>query len=435
MRMRGKRIKTIVLFIGAVLLVCGFAGCGRGDGNNLISAQTMKPTATAQPIQQIKPETTSTPVPEPTLTPAPTGTSAPVATSTPTPVAFPAEINEITFPEALLRKKALAADADGDGRLSRDEAESVTKLSFKKLMDSKDDREVPWPDYTVEDFSFDFEGIQYFTELTELKVNLLGGEVFVAGHSMEDDIPAAAKNFQRVYECTKLQKLSLCETDLVSIVLSAFPDLKRLELSCMYNLERLDWGENKKLSALWISECHKLESLDVSELEKLKTLDVVRNDRLKEIIFGEKNRKLESIQLNGLPAMKAVDVTALEKLTTLNLTEVGLTGLDVSKNAELEQLCAEGLHLDVLDVRNNPKLSYMINDGDSFRSILLPEENHIDMIRWTNSGVIEFPVKNLNPETLTGIDIQGTAIKELDVSMYPNLEYLYYDEDVTKIKR
>lgn len=434
--MRQKKWKYISILLGTVLCFFVAPGCGKSGTDAPVPTQNAEQSATPMPTQQ-QPETelTSTPGVEPTLTPAPTSILAPVETLTPEPVTFPVEINEITFTEALLRKKALAADADGDGCLSKEEAESVTKLSFKKLMDSRDDGEAPWPDYTVEDFSFDFEGIQYFTELTELKVNLLGGEVFVAGHSMEDDIPATAKNFQRVYECTKLQKLSLCETDLVSIALSEFPDLKRLELSCMYNLERLDWGENKKLSALWISECHKLESLDVSGLEKLKTLDIVRNDSLKDIRFGEENQKLETIQLNGLPGMEVIDVTVLKKLKSLNLMDVGLAGLDVSKNAELEQLCAEGLHLDVLDVRNNPKLSYMINDGDSFRSILLPEENRIDMIRWTNSGVTEFPVKNLNPETLTGIDIQGTAIKELDVSMYPNLEYLYYDEDVTKIKR
>jgi hypothetical protein len=167
----------------------------------------------------------------------------------------------------------------------------------------------------------------------------------------------------------------------------------------------------------------------------LKTLDVVRNDSLREIIFGEGNQKLETIQLNGVPAMTKVEVSCLTHLKSLNLTDVGLVGLDVSKNAELEQLCAEGLHLDTLDVRNNPNLTYLINDKDSFREILLPEENRIDMIRWTNSGVTEFSVTNLNPETLTGIDIQGTAIWELDVSRYPKLEYLYYDEDVTKIKR
>ena len=425
--MRGKRIKTIVFLIGAILYVCGLAGCGGRGGNNSFLTPTMNPAATAKPTQQTQPGATGTPVPEPTVT---SGTTA-----SPEPVTFPVVIDEKTFPEELLRRKAEAADADEDGSLSREEADTVTKLSFKKLMDSMDDGETPWPEYTKEDFSFDFEGIQYFTELTELKVNLLGGEVFVEGYSMEDDIQAITKNFHKVYECTKLKKLSLCETDISTLNLSAFPDLKRLELSCMYDLKTVEAGTHKKLSALWISECPVLESLDVSGTKTLKTLDVVRNESLKEIVFGEANQKLETIQFNGLPDLTEADVSYLNNLKSLNLMNVGLTGLDVGKNAELEQLCAEGLHLDTLDVRNNPKLSYLINDGDSFRAILLPEDNCVDMIRWTNSEVTEFPVMNLNPETLTGIDIQGTAIKELDVSGYPKLEYLYYDEDVTKIIR
>jgi len=409
--MKGKKRKRIGILLMIALVICGFVGCGKEEEED----RDTDVTRIAIDIKPFMPTVGDNEVDMRMF--------------------FGPEINEITFPEELLRKKALAADANGDGRLSKEEAKAVTKLSLKKLMDSMDDGEEPWPEYTEEDFSFDFEGIQYFTELTELKVNLLGGEVFVAGYSMEDDIFAITKNFHKVYECSKLKKLSLCEADLVNLSLSAFPDLKRLELSCMYGLESVDVGTHKKLSALWISECTDLEMLDVSGAEKLKTLDIVRNDSLKEIAFGEANQKLETIQFNELPGLMKTEVSCLLHLKSLNLMNVGLTSLDVSKNAELEQLCAEGLHLDTLDLRNNPNIMYLINDKDSFREILLPEENCVDMIRWTNSAVTEFPVMNLNPETLTGIDIQGTAIKELDVSRYPKLEYLYYDEDVTKIKR
>lgn len=422
-------MKQIGIFLFAVLFAGCLAGCGGVGGDGPIPTQTAEPTATVKPVQQTETDTTGG------LTAEPISTLAPIATVTLEQVSFPVEINETTFPEDLLRKKALEADVNGDSRLSREEAEAVTKLSFKKLMDSMDDGEAPWPEYTKEEFSFNFEGIQYFTELTELKVNLLGGEAFIEGYSMEDDILATTKNFHKVYECSKLKKLSLCEADLVNLTLSAFPDLKRLELSCMYDLESVDVGTHKKLSALWISECPDLEKLDVSGVEKLKTLDIVRNDSLKEIVFGKANQKLETIQFNGLPGLTETDVSCLLHLKSLNLTGVGLRSLDVSKNVELEQLCAEGVHLDTLDLRNNLNITYLINDKDSFREILLPEENCVDMIRWTNSAVTEFPVMNLNPETLTGIDIQGTAVKELDVSRYPKLEYLYYDEDVTKIKR
>lgn len=396
-----------------VLFLCGAAGCGKGDTEG--SEMLMKPTST----------------------PAGEVTVAPVVTLSPEPVTFPVEINEATFPEQLMRKKALAADTDGDAVLSEEEAKTVTKLHLKKLADAdvKDAMEdEPLPEYAVTDFVFDLEGIQYFTELSELTVNLLGGESFVEGGT-EEDILVETRNFNRVYECTKLKKLSLYEVDIPSLELSEFSDLKRLELNEMYHLETLSVGNHEKLSALWVSGCHNLETVDLSGAKSIKNLDLMESESLKEVMFGETNEKLETIQLNGLKRLCEVNVSCLESLKSLNLTDVALTGLDVSKNAALEQLCAEGLQLDTLDLRNNPKIAYLINDKDSFRTILLPEKNRIDMIRWTNSTVTEFPVTNLNPETLTGIDIQGTGIKELDVSGYPNLEHLYYDEDVTEIMR
>lgn len=446
--MKHHKPKNRGLFLLALLFICGCTGCGKTENSIPIPTNILTPTISVSPTNAAT-VTTTTPTLEattaPTLTPTPeatTSTPAPTKsvtmepTATPAPVAFPADINETTFPELLLRKKALAADSNKDGVLSREEASAVTKLSLKKLADAdaKDALEdEPLPEYTLADFTFDFEGIQYFTELSELTVNLLGGEAFITEEA--EEILVSTKNFNRIYECTKLKKVSLSEIDIVSFDLSAFPSLKRLDLNYMHNLETLLTGNHEKLSALWISECHSLTALDLSGLNKLKTLDIVMNDGIKEILFGKANQKLEIIQLNGLKSLCEINISYLENLKSLNLMDVSLKSLDVSKNIALEQLCAEGLHLTTLDLSTNPNISYLINAKDSFSSILLPKNNCVSMIRWTNSVVTEFPVENLNPETLTGIDIQGTAIKELDVRPYPNLIYLYYDESITKILR
>ena len=87
----------------------------------------------------------------------------------------------------------------------------------------------------------------------------------------------------------------------------------------------------------------------------------------------------------------------------------------------------------LLDLSNNKKITYLINSSDAAKKIIIPDDNIIDMIRWTDSDITKFPINNLNPNTLTGIDIQGTNIKELDISKYPNIEYLYYDKDITTI--
>ena len=82
--MRGKRIKTTVFFMGTVLFVCGFAGCGGRDGESPVPTQTAGLTVAGKSTQNTEVKVTRTPVPE--------------------PVTFPVEINENTFPEELLRK-------------------------------------------------------------------------------------------------------------------------------------------------------------------------------------------------------------------------------------------------------------------------------------------------------------------------------------------
>ena len=425
-------MKTGAFLLLIVLSITGFVGCGKTEKDSLKTT----------PIKSIVTTVSIVPEKELTVVPTQTSTVTPMQQITITPsdiptlesVVFPVEINEITFPEQLLRTKAMAADSNEDSILSEEEAQAVTKLHLKKLMDDSDDlEEESVPQYTIEDFTFDLEGIQYFTELSELTVNLLGGERFALAST--EEIFVTTKHFERLYACTNLKKLSLYEIGIDSLELSAFPNLKRLELNFMYNLERLQCGNHKKLATLWVSDCHNLKTIDVSELENLKTVDIVWNDGLTELYFGKANQKVETLQLNSLKSLYEVDLSDLVNLKSLNLMDIALKNLDISKNVELEQFCAEELQLGILDLRNNPKVSYLINAGDSFREILLPEDNCISMIRWTNSAVTEFSVKNLNPDILVGIDIQETAIKELDVRDYPNLEYLYYNEDVTKILR
>lgn len=343
-----------------------------------------------------------------------------------------AVIDSEHFPEPLLLEKAIAADTDGNGRLSQKEVSTVTKLHLKKLLDEMGDSEDgPYPVYTEKDFTIDLEGIQYFSALTELTVNMLGGECFVEDGPAE--IYAKTKNFDRVYACRNLKKLSLYEVDISELKLDSFPNIKRLDLSCMYDLEKIDTANGKNISFLWLSGCHNLTALDFCGMGKLKTLNIVDNGALNSILFDASNKNLETIQLNDLKSLHAVDVSPLSGLVSLNIMDVALAELDVSHNKKLDQICVEGLNLDTLDLTNNPSVTYIINAEDSFKHIHLADDNCVSMLRWTDSEVTVFPVENLNPATLTGIDIQGTKIETLDVSAYPNLEYLYYDEDTTEI--
>ena len=357
-----------------------------------------------------------------------TGQSAALSTE----AGFPAKLSPETFTDPLLLEAASKADTDDDGILSWSEAIRVETLHLKKFPEDPDGLEdAPRPTYTAEDFCIDLNGIFYFPALKELTINMQGGEFFVK--DAPENINAVTRNFEQVYCLAALENLSLCEIDIPALNLSAFPALTTLELADMYQLESLKCNTAGQLTSLWLCDCHKLADLDLLGAGALDTLNIISCRNLANIRFADSNQGLKILQLNQLPCLLQVDFTALTDLQKLDIFHTALDRIDVSRNKELEQFCAEGLQLDTLDLQNNPKISYIINHGDSFQKILLPDDNQVTMIRWTNSKITEFPISNLNPDTLEGIDIQGTAIPELDIRPYPNIQYLYYDEDVTTI--
>lgn len=364
-----------------------------------------------------------------TATPT-TQATAPTTIADIPPVTYPVAISESAFPEPLLFQQATKADINGDGALSQAEAQAVTHMELKKLLDDPDGLEgAPRPVYTADDFTFDLEGIQYFSGLTDLTVNMLGGEIFVK--EQPEDILAVTKHFENIYACTELESLCLSEVDAAAFDLTQFPKLTRVSLNCMYNLKNLNISN--PITYLWIFGCNQLAQLDVSQITGLTELNLVSNAALSAVHFSDANRQLDTIQLNELGSLQKIDLSALQNLKQLDIFNAPLTDIDVSNNKCLEQFCAEGLTLQTLDLRHNPKISYIINAKGSFETILLADDNRVTMIRWTDAPITQFPVTNLNPDTLEGIDIQGTAIRELDVRAYPKLEYLYYDEDVTTI--
>lgn len=345
------------------------------------------------------------------------------------------KINKTTFPEEILRNKAIEYDKNKDNILTFKEASSIKKLVIKKLayqdiIDISEDDSLPV--YTNKDFHFNFEGIQYFHNLEELNINLLGGEYFNK-ESTEEEILVTTENFNKIYSLSNLKKLYMYEVDIETIDINKFPNLKRLDMNYMYNMKNIIFDNHNNLNNLWLSDIDNLEILDISKLSNIKKLNVVYNKNLKTLIFGENNSKIESLNLNELPKLKNIDISHLTNLESLNIFNLPLTNLDISKNINLDNLCIELLSLNTLDLSNNKKITYLINSSDAAKKIIIPDDNIIDMIRWTDSDITKFPINNLNPNTLTGIDIQGTNIKELDISKYPNIEYLYYDKDITTI--
>lgn len=345
------------------------------------------------------------------------------------------EISKANFPEKLVREVAKKADKNNNGFLSLKEAGSVKMLYFKKLQSSAlaDVLEVTnLPSYTNADFSFDFKGIEHFYNVRKLTVDLADGEFFNK-ESTEKQIYVKTANLEKIYELKNLKSLIMYEVELEAIDISKFPNLERLNIHDMYNMNDLILNKHQHLDYLWISNNEKLESIDLTKIPSLKQVYIRDNSNLQTINFGEENTKVEEFNIMNLPRLTAINLSFLKNLKTLYLRNIPIKELDISNNLKLDRAGFFNLKLDTLDLTPNKKLTYLINDSDSFKNIIIPTDNIISWLRWTNSKQTKLSLSNLNPKTLIGLDIQGTSVKELDITDFSNLENLYYDKELTTI--
>lgn len=345
------------------------------------------------------------------------------------------QINSKNFPEKLIMDVAEKADKNKNGFLSAKEAGSVTTLYFKKLQSSAlaDVLEVAnLPSYTNADFTFNFKGIKYFYNATKLTIDLADGEFFNK-ESKKKQIYVETSNLEEIYELKNLKNLIMSEVKLETIDISKFQKLERLNINDMYNMKELILKRHQHLKYLWVSNNQKLESIDLTKIPSLKHINIKDNSNLHTMTFGGKNSQVEDLNIIDLPKLTAIDLSYFKNLKTLYLRNIPLKELDVSHNLKLDRVGFFNLKLDTLDLTSNNKLTYLINDSDSFKNIIISPDNIISWLRLTNSKQTKLNLSNLNSKTLIGLDIQGTNIKELDITHYPNLENLYYDRELTII--
>lgn len=345
------------------------------------------------------------------------------------------EITKENFPEDLVRDVAKKADKNNNGVLTSKEAGTIKELFFKKLKSSDlaDVLEVAnLPSYTNADFSFNFKGIEHFYNATKLTINLADGEFFNK-ESNEKQIYVKTTNLEKIYELKNLKKLNMYEVELETIDVSKFPKLEKLNIHAMYNMKELSFEKHQYLNYVWISNNDKLETIDVTKLSNLRQVNIRDNPNLQNIEFNETNEGVEEFNIMRLPKLTNIDLSSCKNLKTLYIRDIPLKSLDVSNNILLDKVGFFNLTLNTLDLTNNKKIAYLINDSDSFKEIIIPENNIIAWLRWTNSKLGKLPLSSLNKETLIGLDVIGTNIKELDITPYSNLENLYYDEEITTI--
>lgn len=339
------------------------------------------------------------------------------------------EVNEKNFPDVALRGKAAAFDENQDGKLSSDELKKVESLKIYKFLDPDDTEEDT--NYQKSDFAFDFKGIEHFTSLKELEINLSGGIVSDGGFGTHYE--SVITNFSKVYKLQELTSFSFYSAKLKKIDLSKFSRLEKASLN-IKGLRSLTIN-NKNLRTFGFGEStSKIKTLDFRKAPNLKVL-YLDNLQSPNVLFGKKNKKIKQLHItsNGKAKIKKMSITPLKALKKLTLTTVNIPNINFSRNTALEDIYVDNCTMKRLDLSKNKKLTWVACEGKKTKSIIIPKKNIISTFKWVNANLSKFSNGRLNPETLTSVILFGNKLKAIDLKRYDKLDYVSVDKKV-KVK-
>ncbi|MCH5251895.1 MAG: hypothetical protein J1F22_02875 [Lachnospiraceae bacterium] len=370
------------------------------------------------------------------------------------------QITATTFPDEFFRNYVLDnIDTNKDGILQQEEAEAVTKISFRKFNDAdeqdSEDEEgtVELHYYTKDEFTFDFKGLENFTNVTDLTIRLFGGLT-----KDNADYPVQVSNVSSLYRLKNLKALEINKTNMKNFDCSKFPKLEKLTLTEFGELTKMTFKGNKKLKKLNLSDFPKLSSFDVSSLGKLTSIQL-RAVNVKNIKFGKKNssikrldigsytnqycKKLTSLNLSKLTGLKKLlvswqknlkklDVSHNKKLSAIYLEKCNkITTLVPKKNQKLTEVNVWGCkNFKTLDLSANHKLSSLSLEGMIVKNIRLSKKNKLTFFRYANAKLKKFNVKNINTKTLKDLQLYGNKLKKVDIRKYKKLQNLEVDKGV-----
>lgn len=217
----------------------------------------------------------------------------------------------------------------------------------------------------------------------------------------------------------------------------------RLQVSELLVITTLVISDNNIESLKGLENLRNLEILDASR-NSISEFDFSKNIKLKELYI--KNNKLKNLDLNALPQLEVLDCSAnrLSKIDVTNNLELknlrialnhegrgdnglGITELDVTKNAKLEVLDLNYTNVSKLDLSQNPKLKWIDFGLTGYTS---PESSPITVIDFSNNKELEHISCNAMVRTY---NMDGELIKDkkglniLDVTMLPKLKHLNFE--------
>ena len=280
--------------------------------------------------------------------------------------------NTIHFADMVLARRLLAMtepkiDADGDGKITFEEAAVVKELNLG-FADK--------PESTV-DCVTDITGLEYFTSLEtlSLKFNSVSDIKPIEGIStlkvlILGENPISSINLDKLGELTDLR---LYGTNISEIDLSKTPKLESIYLQ-RTKVSKVDLTSLQSLDQALINNCSNLSEIKASNLPSLTRLDAVKGNLTSFEIsdcpsltqLHLNSNKLTSIKLNNLAMLMllniydnqltSIDVSNLPFLMRLFVYDNQLTSIDLSANVMLREFRASNNPLTEVNLSTNASL-------------------------------------------------------------------------------
>ena len=303
--------------------------------------------------------------------------------------------NTIHFADKVLERRLLQMtepkiDADGDGKITFEEAAAVKELQLGFDVE---------PESTV-DCVTDITGLEYFTSLEtlSLKFNKVSDIKPIEGIStlkvlILGENPISSINLDKLGELTDLR---LYGTNISDIDLTKTPKLESLYLQ-RTSVSKVDLTPLQSLDQALLNKCSSLTELKASNLPSITRIDAVECN-------------LKSFEISDCPSLRELHLNS-NKLTSIKMTNLAmLMRLNVYDN-----------QLTSIDVSNLPLLMWLFVYDNQLTSIDLSANVPLREFRASNNPLTE--VNLSTNENLVSLELESMSkMKTL------NIKNDFYDE-------
>ncbi|MCK8523806.1 DUF5011 domain-containing protein [Aquimarina sp. D1M17] len=278
-------------------------------------------------------------------------------------------------------------------------------------------------------------GLEGFASLEQLRAfdNIItSGSLDVTANTNLTEIYCSdmGLNTVNVSGLTKLQRLEFRNNNLSNIDVSSNSNLNYFNIDGN-NFTTVDVSVNTSLSDLRIRDNVVFSTIDITNNtnlislylggNSLRTLDVSNNTLLETISVGE--NQLTTIDVSGLgnltdlfvedmPMFTSLDVTSNANLEDIGVSNTGLSVLDVSTNTKLIEVYVNNTAIEVLDFSASPDIEYIECQNGQLTSLNLKNGNNssdIELYATGNANLFCIQVDDPTASYLSGWEKDATA--------------------------